>query len=311
MNTPLRRAPRRSSYLTLVHSPETVEPDETFKISDRARQGGVIVDFTLRGFGKPRSDRRTAIVPGYGGPKLIYGPLREGFAEAEQGDTANIRQPRTKPFPYNILDPTEITDPAKLSKDSVAVMIDELRRRYPEQKVTLIGHSKGGVDVVDGALRRIDDVEDVVLLGSGGLEDGQSIGRLAKRTARIVRQEGRSLLRMRPDNSFRALSQAAFHMLRNPARTLGEGLEVGNRDIMASEISTLRRAGIGVHAVQLELDQIFPVAIAERDAAPLVDSFSVIEGLDHFGPQTHPEMVAEHISNTLSDFHRRSIINAV
>jgi len=310
MNSPLKRAPRRSSHLTLLHSPETGDFDETFKISDRVRQGGVIVDFTLRGFVNPRSDRRTAIVPGYGGPKLVYGPLREGFASAERGDTANIRQPRTRPFPYS-MNAEEISNPAKLSKESVVVVIDELRRRYPGQKVTLVGHSKGGGDVVDATMQRLEDVEDIVLLGSNGLEADQSVVQMAKRAPKIVRQEGRSLLKMRQDSTFRTLSQAAFHMLRNPLRTLSEGLEAGNRDLMAGEIATIRQAGIGVHAIHLELDQFFPVEIAGRDAAPLVDTFSVIEGLDHLGPQTHPELVAEHISNTLGNYHRRSIISAV
>ncbi len=301
MTSPFQRTARRSTHLTLVAN--EIEPAprsrEGFLISDKAYKSGAVIDYTVRGFDHPLSNRRVVVSPGFGGIKPAYGDFRDAMAEELNGDTASYRQPRTERGLRGFT-PDKLKNPHKLGKQAVVAMIDVMRERYPDQKVTLIGHSMGGPNAVDAALRRLDDVEDIILLGSGGLEEGQNVARIAARLPKVAAREGRSVLNMPRKDSLSMLGQAAFHMARNPHRTIGEARDIGSRNIMVEEISALQAHNIGVHAVQLEHDEFFPTDIAEQHAGWLVDSFSVIAGADHLAPQTEPQMVAEHIASILN-----------
>lgn len=300
MTSPLRRSPRRGPHLSLVTNETEIDPQyaEGFFISDRARKANAAIDFTIRALGKV-TERSVLIVPGFGGIKPVYGDFRDAAAQALNSTTVSYRQPRSQNKQSIIRRIDSALHPDKLGKQSVVAMIDTMRERLPNNKVTLIGHSMGGPNAVEGALRRLDDVEDIVLLGAGGLEKGQNVLRLGKRMPGIARQEGGSIKNMPREDALSIAGQALFHMLRNPWRTAGEGMDIGNRDLMTDELRTLRAHGIGIHAVQLEHDGFFPTDIAERDSAGLVDTFTVIKGLDHVGPQTHPEIVANHIAAVL------------
>ena len=300
MNSPLRRAPRRSSHLSLVGAEPIPSPlVEGFLMSDFAHKAGARIDYTLRQRPSGKDTRKMVVVPGFGGIKPVYGEFRDANAVAIDDHVASYRQPRTQKHKSMANRVDSLLHPDKLGKQAVVAMIDLMHEMFG-QKVTLVGHSMGGPNAVEGALRRMEKVQDVVLLGSGGLEEGQNVHRLRRRMPAIAKQEGGSILSMPRDDAINIAGQALFHMARNPIRTLGEGLDIGNRDLMIDEINKLRAHGIGVHAVSLELDGFFPVEVAERDTRGLVDSFTVIEGVDHVAPQVHPEIVAEHISGVLA-----------
>lgn len=310
MTSPLRRAQCRTSELHVVHgraTPENTPDSRGVLFSGRARKSGAIIDYTIRenqpnspkASARQKGSRSYVIVPGYGGIKVVYGDFRDAISAVSDDPAVSYRHPRTE-IGLHGLRPDKLLHPDKLGKQAVVAMIDVMRERYPDRKVTLIGHSMGGPNAVEGALRRLNDVEDIVLVGSGGLEEGQNLGRLAKRMPGILMQEGRSILGMPWENMLSTAGQAAFHFARNPLRTIGEGIDIANRDLMVEELNVFRTRNIGIHAVQLEHDGFFFTDIARQDTRGLVDSFTIIPGLDHVGPQTDPMIVAEHIMNVFS-----------
>ncbi len=302
MTSPFLRSPQRNTHMGVKNAEiHEIPPSEGFLLdSNRIYKYGAAIDYTHNERTSGNQKRSYVIVPGFGGIKPAYGDFRDAKAHAANDDVISYRHPRTKLGLHN-LHPDELLHPDKLGKQAVVAMIDHARTRHPDRKVTLIGHSMGGPNAVAGALRRPNDVESVVLLGSGGLEEGQNLVRLGKRLPKIAAQEGKTMLEFSAKDAVNMFGQSVYHMARNPLRTLGEAVEIGNRDLMVKELNVLRAKKIGIHAVQLELDGFFPTEIAEHDTDGLVDSFTVIEGLDHLGPQSHPEIVAEHIANVLSN----------
>lgn len=303
MASPFRRAPRRTAHLAPVPNEFERNPQdvEGFLISDRTYKADAAIDFTIRAVSHVASRRSIVVVPGFGGIKPVYGDFRDEIAKATGSNTTSYRQPRSQK-PKSVMRFVDSTlHPEKLGKQSVVAMIDVMRDIYPDQKVTLIGHSMGTPNSVDAALRRMDDVEDIIMVGGGGLEKGQNVGRLTKRMPAIARGEGNSVREMPREDAINIGLQALYHVVRDPWRTLGEGIDVGSRDLMVDELATLRAYGIGLHAVQLENDGFFPTDIARQDAEPHVDSFSVVPDVDHLAPQIYPRIVAEHIAEILSD----------
>lgn len=287
--------------------PETVEPaveyiapheSHAYTVSHNVKHKGVSFDYTSTACGD--NNRLFLVIPGHTGIEPAYDRFREELATETEAIVFSYKHPRTEDG-IRDMRLSRLVHPDQIGKEAAIIMVRYLRKMYPELRVTLIGHSMGGPAAIDAAIEIPDDIEDVILLGSGGLEQDQNLGRLAKRMPGVFVNEGRSVLSMPKQNVVGMIGQVAYHLFRNPLRTLGETISIGHRNLMEKEISEVRDRGIGVFAVQLEHDGFFPTSIAERQATHLVDSLTVIEGLDHVGPQACPKIVALHIAELLRD----------
>jgi pimeloyl-ACP methyl ester carboxylesterase len=292
-----------------MSSPEAMNPSssriprarrEGFLFSGHTQKAGAKIDYTLRMPRNVESMQPVLLVPGFGGIKPVYGELRDALANSLKRPVASFRHPRAERSVIHGSLTNKIFHPAKLGGQSVVAMIDELHQHLG-QNVTLAGHSMGGPNAVDGALRRPHLVEGVLMMGSGGLERGQNSLRLAGRMPGIVIEELiPGLEEMANEDALKIGAQALYHVMRNPWRTTGEAIDISNRPLMTQELRQLGEYGIRTQALQFEQDHFFPVNVAIRDASNLVDSMLVMPEANHLAPQTQPERTAEYITSLLT-----------
>lgn len=243
------------------------------------------------------------VVPGLYGLKWTYGDFRDALAETLHARVRTYRHARRETNIRDMVQPGRLLHPAKVGGQSVVCMIDSAVKANPAAPAIVLGHSKGGPDAADGVLHRTEDVSDTVFIGSGGLEEGQSIFRLATRIPGVIAKEiipGAIDLASRRSDHGKVIGEAVMHGLSNPWRLAGEVMDVANRPLMTRELFLLRHSGVRLHAIQFERDGFFPLERATARTPGLVDTFSVIPGVDHLGPQREFGTVAAYVADALN-----------
>lgn len=258
------------------------------------------IEFTERIPSVVNNPTGVVIVPGLYGLKPTYSDFRDALAEALQRPVFTYRHDRRERGLHHALHPARLAHPARVGGQSVVAMIDTVTRLTDTDTTTLLGHSKGGPDAADGALHRSQAVSDILFLGSGGLEEGQNTGRLARRLPGVVvREIVPSAYTLAHQNSLRLITHAVGHIATNPWRLAGEALDVSNRPMMHTELTTLKAAGVTLRSVHLEHDGFFPLEHIAPAVPDYMDSSLVMLGANHLAPQNQPEATARFIANHL------------
>lgn len=295
----------RSSSPSAEASPiRSVRDEQGMLLSGSEYVAGVDVHFTERIPENVDDTLGTMVVtPGYYGLKWTYGDFRDELAALTGRRVRTYRHGRFEDTVDLLFHPDNILHPDKLGKRSAVRMIDSVCKANPSAPPIVIGHSMGGPHAVDATLRRMDDVEGVVLFGSAGLEEGQNTVRLGLRIPGVIKNEivpGVVDLAGRRKDRKKLLGEAVMHGLGHPWRLIGEALDVSNRPFMDRELTLLNAAGIGIYVIHLEHDGFFPFEYSSLQAAGrLARRVEIVSGANHLLPQLDPALAASSVRDIL------------
>lgn len=287
------------------HSPEIqlrppVQDARGFLIRGTTQKAHVDIEFTERVPSVVTNPSAVIVVPGLYGLKWTYAEFRDDLAEALQRPVVTYRHGRREKGLHHALQPARLAHPARIGAQSVVGMIDVMTHLTDSDSVTLLGHSKGGPDAADGALRRTDAVSDILFLGSGGLEEGQNTVRLGRRLPGvIVREILPGAYNMAHEHGLRLAAHAVGHIVTNPWRLGGEALDISNRAMMHTELTALKAAGVILRSGHLEHDGFFPLEHIAGSVPEYMDRSLVLLGADHLAPQKQPDATARFVARCL------------
>lgn len=283
-----------------IHLQSPVQDARGILVRGTTEKAHVGIEFTERVPAIVTNPAGVIIVPGLYGLKLTYADFRDALAETLQRPVFTYRHDRREHGFHHAFHPAHLAHPARIGGQSVVGMLDVAARLTGTDTATLLGHSKGGPDAADGALHRPQAVSDILFLGSGGLEEGQNTGRLARRLPGVVvREIVPGAYNLARQNSLRLAAHAIGHIAANPWRLAGEALDISNRPMMHAELTTLKAAGVILRSIHLEHDGFFPLEHIAESVPNYMDSSLVMPGANHLAPQNQPEATARFIANYL------------
>lgn len=307
-----RYRPARTTCMSMLAEvpPANTPPtrkNKLFIYTGQTEKSKVPIDYEIRYNGREKpAANPILVVPGLMAVRGAYNHLAMALAQRTDRPVATmLHGRREKGLPE--LSVAKLFHPDRIGAQSVVAMIDELRARYGAKKVTLVGHSMGGTNAVDGVLRRLDCVDQVLLVNSGGLEAGQNIVRMATRMPGATTEEiipGMNMLQEH-GNTLKTAGRLLCHAAQNPWLTGNEVLAVSNRGLMAGELQELATAGIGCDGLFSENDHFFPPDRAVRDASPFLDAYTVMPGVDHYAPIKDPLGTADCVNAHLQSHQLR------
>ncbi len=239
---------------------------------------------------------------GYLGSEGAYSDLRN--ATARNGKIAiTYDAPRTQDE-LSEFHPKHRNKPVRLLGQSVwAAMRGSLKAAalydLPMEEVfDISGHSMGGRSASLAALRHPDYVRTVVLNEAAGLEPHNTLTMLLERVPKFLKNE------IRPAQLGLATGSLGY-VIRNPFRTLSEGIAVSNCDIRA-EVRRLGDLGIKSAIVVGESDNLIPGnRVARYSGEGVADIFAMYDDprADHLWPQKRPLEVARTMTQLLERLH--------
>ncbi|MCA9309460.1 alpha/beta hydrolase [Candidatus Saccharibacteria bacterium] len=233
-------------------------------------------------------------VPGYGGVKPAYRRPREGTVQL--GRPSATYRPIRDISVAETFHPANILHPELLARRTLGAVIDHTCQYTESDKVDLACHSMGGFIAALMAEYDPSKIRSIVFVASAGLED-HSLFTLAKRAPGFFQREFLPhLSTLREENEARMALEALDYFLRNPARTLAEGLAVASSNIRHI-LMGLREKGIMLGCLMFASDELF---IEENIRSQAGDLFHIIEtyedgSVGHMGPQLHGQAVARHV----------------
>ncbi len=234
------------------------------------------------------------IIPGYGGIKPAYRRLRESLVQS--GKPAITLRPLRCHSIAAATHPSYFLKPSALPSRAVYGIMNDLRISHGVDTFDLAGHSMGGWVASRVAERHSDKVRSVSLVASAGLED-HSPTLLIKRLPKFFAKE--FLPRMRQvaiEDELRFARDALHYVLRNPARTLAEGVAVAKCDIRPSLVR-LGECGVRTAILNFSSDYLIQNKTTKSEVGHLVDHCETHERSDlgHLAPQVHPDLVASRL----------------
>lgn len=230
-------------------------------------------------------------VPGYGGIKPAYRRPREGSAQ-EGRISATWRPVREVPL-IETFRPANLRHPELLPRRTLQSVINYVCEETEADQVDLACHSMGGFIAALATVKDADKIRSLVLVASAGLED-HSLLTLAKRSVPFVKGEFIPHFHtLREENEARMALEALDYFLRNPLRTIAEGVAVANCNIR-NDIDRARDLGVMIGGLLFAADELF-IEENVRDQAGhlfhILDTFELPD-VGHMGPQLHGLAVA-------------------
>ena len=230
-------------------------------------------------------------VPGYGGIKPAYRRPREG--SAQDGRISVTWRPVRDLSLLNTFKPSNLRHPELLPRRTLEAVINDVCEQTESDQVDLACHSMGGFIAALAAAKDPSKIRNLVLVASAGLER-HSLRTLARRSIPFVRGEFIPHFHtLREENEARMALEALDYFLRNPLRTLAEGLAVANCNIV-DDLDRIRNAGIMIGGLLFASDELFIEANIRDQSEHL---FHILDTFDdgsvgHMGPQLHGQAVA-------------------
>lgn len=295
MTDPFRIDPDKTSptpeqsgeTLATVHA---IHPQEEGVFSTMATLHGQVrvlgcnVEFTRESPLDQLIEEKVLIVPGFGGFKRTSRGLRGAFAEAGYDATSyspvrRDRQSRRDQLVY----------PQQVHVETIRMLSQEILEE-PDEKLTLVAHSMGGLAAVGYAKNHPDKVNNLLLVGSAGFHSPrllQLASSLPRGLAGSLRHEFIPMIRQKavdatPLNAWRA----AYHYLANPTRTAGEAISCISQDVR-DDVRELSEQGVRTIFLGLEYDMLVPVP----DTA-VCDESAILPRAGHIAPQVKADRIA-------------------
>lgn len=250
------------------------------------------------------------IVPGFGGVKRLSRELRDDLAGQENSAALSYEPARHGGYARDLL------DSQKLHFDTLTAILQDLPDneqlldtpngdKLDFKRVVLLPQSMGGLAATKRALKYPDETEQVIYMGSIGLEEPRVmfgfVGRLLESTGRDTASKfvhGKLI----PDASrLKTAYQVGSYYLRNPVRTAGEIGSCFAADIRRP-VQLLPDLGVKTGALYFGEDKLVPPTLEVMEAAShIVQICELIEDFGHLAPQRQSAETAA----TLGDISNR------
>lgn len=292
----LEIAPSPQDQLEGVFYPEVLNEDDlnipTTRYPGVERIGGSIVRSTIEVPDVILDPHPAVYAHGYFGFKAAYSKLRN--ATARNGKVAvTYHPPRTQNILASI-DRKHFSPQRLLVQAVIGAMrgterkLEELGIEYSE--FDLSGHSMGGRSATEAALLNKDKVRTVTLNEAAGLEDHDLLMMLSRLPLFMKKELVPAIVKNEfgRERTNDIVRQSAYYMLRNPYRTLLEGIIVANCDIR-EKVKNLGEFGIKTAILVGQADTLISAdrTIAKsQGVADIIASYDALEA-NHIWPQTH------------------------
>lgn len=277
----------------------------TDRLHGVARIAGAKVEYTLEQPVEPNgmaSQVPILLAHGYGGIKTAYQQLRSHIAQS--GKPAITYRPARSMGLVGDLDPRNLLHPEELSGKAAWGVLRDIRDSLGYEQFDLAGHSMGGRTVADIAVRKPEHVRSAIFIASVGLDE-QSVPRMIGRALHFLPKELPSVARRSIwDSRGRIAMESLHYIIRNPQRTLAEGLSAAACNLRA-HIEELDEQGTPTAGIQFQNDVFFPFDTIKQASEGLFDVHHVYdnERSDHLTPQADPRGVALAIQRVLDELH--------
>jgi pimeloyl-ACP methyl ester carboxylesterase len=182
----------------------------------------------------------------------------------------------------------------------------ELADRFGFNNALLVGHSLGGIDVVEAAERVGGELRGVVVTASAGLIAGDTPLQVAQRLAvHVARSEGKNLVE-HPIEELHLVADALKTLMRHPLATAVEGLHAGSFD-MRTKFESLGQQGLRMGRLQFAGDEVFSlskVTESMRDVGHHVVHILENKQAGHNATAHNPQEVAQAVQDFDEAFSR-------
>lgn len=302
--TNIERQPT-NEVVALLPDNGSFEPVPTERLRGVAKIAGAKVEYTLE---QPAdADDFTDEAPillahGYGGIKSAYQQLRTHIAQA--GKPAITYRPARSMGLVGDLNPRNLFHPEELSGKAAWSVMRDVRDALGYEQFDLAGHSMGGRTIADIALLKPEHVRSAIFIASVGLDE-QSVPRMIGRALHFLPKELPSVAGRAISNKQARIALESLHyIIRNPQRTLAEGLSAAAANLRA-HIEELDEQGTPTAAIQFQDDVFFPFDSTRRASQDLFDVHHVYgnEKSNHLTPQVDPLGVSLAIRHVLDKLH--------
>lgn len=273
---------------------------ETEKLRGVAHIAGAAIEWTYE-----RPEHITDEIPliglhGFGGVKSSYREFRTQVAQRGKG-AITYRPARSRGYVGDV-DPGNISNPGKLLSQAAWAVMRDVKATTGDTRFDASGHSMGGFTLTQLAKHKPEYLRTAIYVGSVGLDD-HTVPQMLGRALRFVNTE------LRPSglifgNDGRVALEGLHYMLRNPVRTVGEGLNAAGCSLK-KDIPLIRAAGIKTGAIQFNKDTFFPTDRVTEESAHLFDHYQVLDNpnANHIAPQVLASEVAEAHIQMLKKLH--------
>lgn len=295
-------------FLPKAHELEDLNiPTTKYPVEERI--GGSIVRSTVEVPDKLLDPHPVVYAHGYFGFKAAYSELRH--ATARNGKIAVTYHPPRSQNMLTAFHSTHIISPQKLLIQAVIGAMRGTERLLEDigtehDKFDLSGHSMGGRSATEAAHRNDGLVRSVILNEAAGLEEhdlAMMISRLPKFFKKelipaIIKKE------FAHNRTGDIIKQSAHYMLRNPYKTLLEGIIVADCDIR-DRVSDLGNLGIKTAILVGQSDTLISAERTAEKSMGISDIFAHYDAKEanHIWAQTHPLETALTHKQILSALH--------
>lgn len=268
--------------------------------------GGMAVNATYTGPANPadlRHDVKVGLAHGWFAPEDAYTGLRQALAQRGVG-AFSFDDSRSFGWlgDFNLRNYRHVAEVSSKVAWTAMKIVDRLTGT--PNRFVMYGHSMGGQTATDVATFNPTRVEGVITDGSCGAEKhtfGDSLGRTRSFASGELRAKAPELILHGP---LLFLPHLAYHALRNPARTLAEGVDAGSTNLR-DRWNGLGAVGVRREAIQSRADVYSPVDAVERDNRDVLDGIrrrhSPQSG--HLDPQLDPQGTADIIIDILDEWY--------
>lgn len=267
---------------------------EVLQIPGETHIAGANINYTLHVPRDPdliTDEATTVIGHGYGGIEKAYFELADHLA-ASGKPTATISPVRSMGW-LGDLNPANYREPITLNSKAIWAVMRQIGREQGVEMFDILGHSLGGRSGTEAARAHPDYVRNLSVYGSVGVS-GHKLPEMIVNLAGVALNElpgaARHLVRA---HGYDVGLDFAYYALRNPARTIAEGLAAGSSEIR-EDIQELRAAGVKTSKVYFPADGFFHPHRVTRFAEGVFDILHRYDDAEanHVALQTDPRGVA-------------------
>lgn len=297
--------PQRTSPEDFLYNEAAGNP--TRLVRGIAKIAGAEVIYTYEEPGEVVDPVPLLLTPGYCGIKSSYRQLRHHIAL--QGKPAiSYRPARTQKFPASF-QLSHLRDVTKLPSQVAWGVMRDVAEQHDKNLFDIAGHSFGGKTATDAANHKPEYVRSVLLVASVGLHGPIGLKEMRSRGRTCITGEiVPNLDQLARQGEARMALEAVHYIVRNPLRTLREGIAAGSCDIRR-DVANLRQLGIKIGGLLFPADSFFHPEDVERHSGYLFDVLKQYADSSamHVAPQLTPKPVAQALMDITRELNSTSL----
>lgn len=253
----------------------------------------------------------TIVAHGFGGIQKAYYELADTMA-AHGMRTATVEPVRSMGL-INDVNPVHYREPIALNSKALWAVMRDLHKKRGAEVFDILGHSLGGRSGTEVARTHPDFVRNLALYGSVGV-NGHRLPEMALRLPKVALQELPAAgIRLTQLHGVGVGLDFARYVLRNPARTVAEGVAAGTSKIH-DDVQAVREAGVKTSKVYFPKDGFFHPDSVAKYADGLFDMLHLYDdpNANHVALQTDAQgVVFAHLAITKELRSRRADLSVV